>query len=152
GMSISSLMVAGYATIHENFADREAATILGFTGSIAFLAPMLGPLLGALVLEVFSWRAIFAVLCTPTVTFLLILSFIMPQKFRPAAHAKLWESFADYAQLIRCRPYVLLTLAYGCQLGCLMLWVTSSPYLLMKIAGLSRQAYALWQIPVFGAL
>lgn len=149
GMSVASLLVAGYATIHENFGDREATTILGFTGSIAFLAPMLGPLLGALILEAFSWRGIFAVLCTPTVALLTTLAFIMPQKHRPSRRQNLWDSFADYAKLLFERAYVFLTIAYGCQLGCLMLWITSSPYLLMKTHGLSEQAYSLWQVPVF---
>jgi len=149
GMSVASLMVAGYATIHENYGDKEATTILGFTGSIAFLAPMIGPLLGALILELSSWRAIFAALCTPTVALLTALAFIMPQKHRPFAQQNLWHSFADYAKLISARSYVMLTIAYGCQLGCLMLWITSSPYLLMKTHGLSEHVYSLFQIPVF---
>jgi MFS family permease len=149
GMSVASLLVAGYATIHENYGDREATTILGITGSIAFIAPMLGPLLGALLLEAFSWRAIFAALCTPTVALLLILAFIMPQKHRPSRRHNLWHSFADYAKLLREYTYVFLTIAYGCQLGCLMLWLTSSPYLLMKILGWNEKTYSLGHLLIF---
>ena len=48
GASISTLIVGGYATIHEIFDRKEAIKTIAFMNSITVLAPSLGPLLGAL--------------------------------------------------------------------------------------------------------
>src|SRR5690606_33228369 len=78
GMGVASIMIAGYATIHENFDDKRATRILAITGSVSVLAPMLGPLFGALILEAYSWRMIFLLLIIPTILVLLPLFLVTP--------------------------------------------------------------------------
>lgn len=149
GMGVASIMIAGYATIHEAYDDQQATRILSWTGTISVLAPMLGPLLGALVLENFSWRMVFVLLSLPTFICLGLLSVAIPQDYRPVRAKSLLESFGQYKALFKNQQFTSLSMAYGCHFACLILWITSSPYLLMKISNLDERTFALSQIPVF---
>src|SRR3990167_5344961 len=62
GATITSMIVAGYATIHELFDRDKAIHTLSMMASITVLAPSFGPLFGALILQFGSWRVIFAIL------------------------------------------------------------------------------------------
>ena len=52
-------MVLGRAAIRDMYPAREAASKMGYVNMIMALAPMLGPLLGGVIDEMFGWRATF---------------------------------------------------------------------------------------------
>ncbi len=153
GAGVASIMIAGYATIHENFDDRRATRILAITGSVSVLAPMLGPLFGALILEEYSWRMIFFALIIPTLFALGSLALVTPASKTDLVEPKnLLKSFGRYKEVFGNKIFVFKSIAYGLHYGSVMLWITSSPYLLMGQGGMSERVYSLWQIPVFVAL
>ena len=59
GMGLCFIGVIGYATIQELFAEMDAIRIIAIMANAAILAPLLGPLMGALVIHYTSWRWIF---------------------------------------------------------------------------------------------
>lgn len=152
GMGVASIIIAGYATIHENFDDRRATRILAITGSVSVLAPMIGPLFGALILEAYSWRMIFLWLVIPTLLALLPLIMVTPISKRALSEKTLLESFRRYRVVFSNRIFMNKSVAYGLHFACVILWITSSPYLLMAVGGMSERVYSLWQIPIFVAL
>lgn len=152
GMGVASIMIAGYATIHENFDDKKATRILAITGSVSILAPMLGPLFGALILEAYSWRMIFLLLLIPTILVLLPLFLVTPSSNLVVNKISLLKSFSRYKEVFTCREFIGKSISYGLHYGTIMLWITSSPYLLMSLGGMAERQYSLWQIPIFLAL
>ena len=62
GIGVCTMMVAGYASIHDLYDDKRAIHILVWMGSAAVIAPAIGPVFGGLILTVASWRTIFYVL------------------------------------------------------------------------------------------
>ncbi len=153
GMGVASIMIAGYATIHENFNDQQATRILAITGSVSVLAPMLGPLFGALILESYSWRVIFYSLIIPTILALLCLALISPRsKKSDAKSLTLGQSFLGYKKVFLNKVFVGKTSAYSLHYGAVILWITSSPYILIGQGGMSERLYSLWQIPIFVAV
>ena len=59
GCATCSVVVAGYAAIHELYEHKEAIRVLARMSSITILAPALGPLVGGLILQTVGWRFIF---------------------------------------------------------------------------------------------
>ena len=62
GGDVSSMLVTGYAAVHELFATKEAIHTLAKMQSITILAPAFGPLLGGMLLTITDWRWILGVL------------------------------------------------------------------------------------------
>ena len=79
GSAICAIVVPGYAAVHEHFESQSAIKIIAIMGSVTILAPAFGPLLGAIVIEVSHWRAIFWTLTIWGLIAFLILFFVMPE-------------------------------------------------------------------------
>ena len=83
GAMISSMMVSGYACIHESYEHKEAIRLLAIMGGVSVLAPALGPLLGAIVLSFASWRFIFWIIGLLSTIMLISLYYNMPETLFP---------------------------------------------------------------------
>ena len=62
GVGASGPRIVSAAIIRDLFSGREMARILSFSLMLFLIAPALAPMIGALTMEVFHWRAIFGVL------------------------------------------------------------------------------------------
>lgn len=79
GMAITSLIITGYSTIHVLYDQEQAVKIIAWMGSITVFAPAIGPLLGALILKLASWRWIFLILAVGATYCLIYLFKLMPE-------------------------------------------------------------------------
>ncbi|GAA1469322.1 MFS transporter [Nocardiopsis exhalans] len=61
GVGGGGLMIGGQATLAEIISPRERGRYLGLIGSVAVLPAVGGPLLGGVLVDLFSWRWIFAI-------------------------------------------------------------------------------------------
>jgi MFS family permease len=82
GSAVCSVIVAGYAAIHELYDQKEAMKALAIMGSITILAPAFGPLFGSVMLKLFDWRGIFGFLAVLAVIALTMLYKWMPETLR----------------------------------------------------------------------
>ena len=135
--------------------------MMALLANIALLSPLLGPLVGTLLLEWVSWRWLFVLLGGTTVLAWLALYRFMPETlgverrdgtrlaFQPI---HLLPLLSGYAQLLGNRRFVAGSAALGLIGLPLIGWIGLSPVLLIHDEGLSTMEYALWQLPVFGGL
>lgn len=56
GIGLSVISAVGYAAIQENFAERDAIKVMALMANISLLAPLLGPVLGAFLIDYVSWH------------------------------------------------------------------------------------------------
>ena len=56
GFGLSVISAVGYAAIQENFAERDAIKVMALMANVSLLAPLLGPVLGAFMIEHVSWH------------------------------------------------------------------------------------------------
>jgi Bcr/CflA subfamily drug resistance transporter len=152
GIGVSTMMIPGYATIHDLYDDREAVKLIALMGSFAVLAPMIAPLLGSVVLTLSSWRTIFDVVGLLAFLALVGLFFNMPESLKERAVSLSMKSvFKTYASIVSERKFLYTTLSLGCLYGAVILWIVEGPFLLMRHFGLSHVEFSLSQIPVFSA-
>jgi DHA1 family multidrug/chloramphenicol efflux transport protein-like MFS transporter len=78
-----AFVAMGYALVHEKFNDRQAVKICSLMGNVSLLAPLLGPLLGVIIIQNSSWRHIFIV-----TGFIAIISLIGLYLFTPKTETK----------------------------------------------------------------
>lgn len=79
GCVVSSILVTGYAAIHELLDTEQAIKTLAWMGGVTVLAPAVGPFLGSLFISLFSWRNIFFLLAIIAALALYMLYLYMPE-------------------------------------------------------------------------
>lgn len=158
GMGLCYISVIGYAALQEMFSETHAVKLISIMGNVSIIAPLAGPLLGALLLMKYNWRAIFLVIAAFAAVALVGLWRYMPEtvgvKKRDGsmnAQTKLnfKTIFENYKALLTHHAFLLGALSMGFAFIPIIAWIGVSPMILMDKANMSPIEYGLWQIPVF---
>lgn len=151
GSAVCSMVVAGYAAIHETYDTTRAIKITAMMGSVTILAPAFGPLLGALMLQFADWRAIFYFLGIWSLLAIIWLGKVMPETnpVRVPIHFK--DIVQDFLAIAKRRrflhymlPYCLLFMSFIC-------WIVESPFVIIETYHKTPLAYGYIQLAIFGA-
>ena len=121
--------------------------------TIVLLAPVIGPLAGAGLMNFLHWKLLFAIIGAMSLLAWALLIFNMPETvtsqgrgFRPG------EVFSEFVRAFK-QPVVLTgALALSFSNLPIITWVALSPVILIDDGGMSRGAYAWTQVPVFGGV
>jgi DHA1 family multidrug/chloramphenicol efflux transport protein-like MFS transporter len=153
GGMVATMMVSGYAAIHELYHHKEAIRILSLMGSISVLAPALGPLFGALVLYGTSWRGIFLIIAAMAGISISLLYVYMPETLTPSKRQTLdlYALFAKYGRVLGNQTFMLLMCVEGLIFCAFLSWITSGPLLIIDSFHHSALAFGIIQALVFGA-
>ena len=54
-----AFIAMGYAMIHENFNDKNAVKLTALMANVSVLAPIIGPVIGGIIISYVSWRYVF---------------------------------------------------------------------------------------------
>ncbi|WP_445178194.1 MFS transporter [Pseudomonas sp. McL0111] len=161
GMGLGFVVAVSYPALQEVFCETDAVRLMALLGNVALLSPLLGPLIGSLLLEWLSWRQLFLGLGVSAAVTWLGLFACMPETIgvirrdgkRQAAQAfSPKEILRRYLTLIGNRKFVGASLALGLMSLPLIAWIGLAPLLLIQSLGLSVREYGLWQIPIFSAV
>ncbi|CEK09932.1 MFS transporter [Legionella hackeliae] len=160
GMGLCFISVIGYATLQEIFAEMDAVRLIAIMANAAILAPLIGPLLGAVFVKYFNWRYIFVLIGGFALLALWGLWRFMPEpigqtkrdgeqiKAVPLSPKVVLKNYKD---LFINLPVTFGSVALGLLgLPCIV-WIALAPVILIKDANLSVIEYGLWQMPLFGA-
>lgn len=160
GMGLCFIGVIGYAAIQEMFDEMDAIRLIAIMANAAILAPLLGPLLGAVIIHYTSWRFIFILIAMGALMAFWGLWRFMPE---PIGQTKkngeviqriplsMNEVVKNYKLLLKNPSYCLGAMAIGVLGIPCMAWIALAPIILISEAKLSVIQYGLWQLPVFGA-
>lgn len=153
GMGLTVISAVGYAAIQENFEERSAVKVMAIMGNMTLFAPLLGPIIGAFLIDHVSWHWGFVGIAVLALLGALGLKVAMPQdqpeKLIKQPMNTIWH---DFKKVFSNKQFLIMTSALP--LACLpiMLWIALSPVMLVEYLGLSSTQYGLAQIPVLGAL
>lgn len=160
GMGLCFIGVIGYATIQEIFEEMDAIRLISIMANATILAPLLGPLLGAIVIHYTSWRYIFVSIALAALIALWGLWRFMPEpigqtkksgEIIPKTKFSAKEIFKNYKSLLSNKVFCFATLAIGMVGVPCLTWIALAPIILVKEAQLTVIQYGLWQLPIFGA-
>ncbi|PNB48555.1 multidrug transporter MdfA [Pseudomonas sp. GW456-12-10-14-LB2] len=161
GMGLGFVVAVSYPALQEVFCEADAVRLMALLGNVALLSPLLGPLIGSLLLEWLSWRELFLGLGLIAALTWIGLHVCMPETIGVVRHdgsqqAPIPFSFRQissrYLALLRNHRFVGICLALGLMSLPLIAWIGLAPLLLVQLLGLTTREYALWQIPVFSAV
>lgn len=158
GMGLCFIGVIGYAVLQECFTELDAVRLISVMGNITVLAPLAGPLLGAIVIHLSNWRMIFFIVAAFTMVALIGIWRFMPEtvgvKRRDGSELSVSEFrlkpiLRNYHSLIKNKRFILGSAAVGAASVPIIAWIGTSPLILMQKEHFSVIHYALLQLPVF---
>nr|WP_231983236.1 MFS transporter [Pseudomonas mediterranea] len=158
GMGLGFVIAVSYPAIQDMFNESDAVKIMALLGNLALLSPLLGPLLGGLLLQWLSWRELFLLLAGLGAVSWLALWGCMPRHPRPGSQQpppvpfELRALIKRYGALLGHPRFMAASVALGLMSLPLIAWIGLSPLLLIQGQGVTPLVYGLWQIPVFAAV
>lgn len=152
GFGLSVIAAVGYAAIQEAFEERDAIKVMALMANISLLAPLIGPVAGAFLIDHVSWHWGFI-----GIAFLAFLSWFglkakMPVQQQSILKQPLSYIWDDYKKVLKNKTFLAMTLGLPMVAMPLMLWIALSPVMLVEELGLSSMQYGLAQFPVLGGL
>lgn len=150
GSTICSVLVAGYAAIHELFDTKKAIKILAFMSAVTILAPAFGPLIGALIVQFASWRYIFWLLFVLGLISTVLLFLYMPESNKNKHKLRYRQIALDYVKILKNKEFILPTISYCLLVTIFFLWMFTSPFFMIEIYKKSSMFYGLSQAFIFG--
>lgn len=153
GAMISSMMVGGYASIHELYEHKDAIRILAIMGSVSVLAPALGPLCGSVILLFGSWRMIFWITAAFSTVGLIALYINMPETLDSQKRVPLHVGaiMKNYWKVLTNTNFMLLMSVLGFVFAGFISWVTAGPLLVIESLQYSAVMFGCMQAFVFAA-
>lgn len=134
--------VLSLAIIRDLFEGAVARTRLSYVSLVMGVAPMIAPTIGAWVLAVGPWRAIYATLAAGGFVLVLAVALGLEESAPLGAKALtargLWHS---YARVVRHRLSFGYALINALSFGCCFAYISGSPLVLMDVLGVSVQVY-----------
>ncbi|MCW2248142.1 DHA1 family florfenicol/chloramphenicol resistance protein-like MFS transporter [Azospirillum fermentarium] len=136
----SAALVATFATVRDVYANRpEGVVIYGLFSSMLAFVPAFGPIAGAVIGEVFGWRAIFVTLAALTLPALLNAGFRWHET-RPLDEAKTCRSVLPiFASL----DFWVYTVGFSAGMGTFFVFFSTAPLVLIGRAKYSEIEFSL---------
>jgi len=152
GIGLTVISAVGYAAIQETFEERDAIKVMALMANISLLAPLLGPVIGAFLIDHISWHWGFV-----GIAFLAFLSWFglkakMPETKVSIPRQPISYILDDFRQVYKNKRFLGMALALPMVSMPLMLWIALSPVMLVEELGFSSMQYGLAQFPVLGGL
>ena len=154
GMVIPTMIIAGYAAVHELCNQQQAIQLIARMQSVTLLAPSIGPLLGGVILFYTSWHWIFIGLGVWTIVITIGLKTVMPESLpveQRSSQLNIIQSFKQYRFCINNRIFMFYTLAICGLLAIIVIWISASPLLIIGHFHYSTLQFGISQAVVFAA-
>lgn len=153
GATVTSLVIAGYSTIHDLYEQKQAIHLLAIMGSITLLAPAFGPLVGSMIMYFSSWRWVFGCLAIAGVFVITGLFFKMPETVKGNTEKPgLKRIFTQYKNILMNKSFILFSLLPLFLFSALIAWIVTGPFLLIDVFHFEPHAFGIAQAFVFGGL
>ncbi|EXC34761.1 MULTISPECIES: MFS transporter [Acinetobacter] len=152
GIGLTVITAVGYAAIQETFEERDAIKVMALMANISLLAPLLGPILGAFLIDHVSWHWGFIGIALLGFLSWFGLKAKMPEYKQSIPKQPISYILYDFKKVYQDKHFLGLTLALPMVSMPLMLWIALSPVMLVEELGLSSLQYGMAQFPVLGGL
>jgi MFS transporter, DHA1 family, multidrug resistance protein len=138
-------MVIGRAVIVDLATGAHLVRVLNVIAGVGGIAPIVGPLIGAVILQLSHWRVSFWTVAGLGVVMTVAVLVAVPETLpRPRRHSGGLRTFATAGrQVLRNRSYVGYLVVAGSAMGALFAYVATSAFVLQSMNGLSPIAYSM---------
>ncbi|WP_203567433.1 multidrug effflux MFS transporter [Aestuariimicrobium ganziense] len=144
GLSGGWAMVIARAVIVDLAAGADLVRSLNLVSGVGGVAPVVGPLMGGLILLVTDWRVSFWVLTAMSAAMVAAVAIAIPESLPPEKRHSggLGQLLGATGRVLSNRNYVAYLLITGFSMGATFAYVATSAYILQSMNGLSPMLYS----------
>jgi DHA1 family bicyclomycin/chloramphenicol resistance-like MFS transporter len=144
GLAGAVAVVLSRAIVRDLHAGAEAARFLSLMLLVNGVAPILAPVIGAVVLAVTGWRGVFILLAILGAALAASVAVGLPETLPHGRRhgGGVATSVRAFGPLLRDRRFVGLALCQGLALGAMFAYIAGSPFLLQDVLGVSPAWFA----------
>jgi len=145
----SCFIFIGYAMVHELFDDAEAVKLTTILSNAGIFAPLIGPVIGSVIVSQLHWQYVFIVsLLLGVITFAGLFRFMPVGK--PSSHQFNFKSIKQsYLKIFRNKQFMVGILIAGAAITPLTAWIGLSPVIVMDHMQRSYGTYIAYQCIIF---
>jgi DHA1 family bicyclomycin/chloramphenicol resistance-like MFS transporter len=144
-------IVVPRAIVRDIFSPQESAQIFSHLMLVMGLGPILAPILGSFILNVFGWKMIFIFLGAFGILCLLLTKMALPKTKGPDPDEKISNGLKKYLGILHDRNFVVCSFSGGLAMAGMFSYVTGSPFVYLQFFGLSAKYYSLvFAVNAFG--
>ncbi|HUC16593.1 MAG TPA: multidrug effflux MFS transporter [Acetobacteraceae bacterium] len=137
--------VISFAVVRDLFNGAGLRRRLAQISVVRVIAPMIGPSLGAFIMPLGGWRAIYGLTAILACLLLALAVIGLPEsapRFSGAPHVPV-RLITGYARALRNRAILGYSLVNACAFGCLFGYVTGSSLVMIEVLGVSPRIFGL---------
>ncbi|MBD9460121.1 multidrug effflux MFS transporter [Pseudomonas sp. PDM05] len=138
-------MVIPRAIVRDLYTGHEAARLMALLMLVMSVSPILAPLAGSVVISIWSWREVFALLAAVAVACLVMTVVQLPET-HPAERRlgkNLGNAFGSYGALLRDPLFTGLSVVSGFGLATFFVFIGSAPFVYIEYFGLTPAQFSL---------
>jgi len=144
--TVVGAMVLGRATVRDMVDEVHAASMIGYVNTGMALVPMLGPVIGGVLDEMFGWQASFLFLLGCGIAVLVLIWFDMGETARPRTGG-FANQFRQYPGLMLSRRFWGYSATSAFASGAFFAFLGGAPYVGSVVYGLSPAQLGLYFMP-----
>lgn len=154
GLSAGVGLIVGRAVIRDVFDGDDAQRLMSQVSIIFGVAPAIAPMVGAWLLGVSSWPAIFWFLAMFALLMMLSVVWRLPETHPASARApmRIGPMLRGYGQMLRQPSFVRLALAGSFNFAALFLYIASAPALVLDHLKLGEGGFGWFFVPMIGGM
>lgn len=152
GTGLAIVSAVGYAAVQEAFEEHNAIKVMSIMSNLSLLAPLLGPVLGAFLIDHVSWHWGFIGIALLSLISWIGLKKAMPKLQTNTNNKSLTQLLGDFKRTYTNKQFFSLAMALPLVVLPLMLWIAISPMILVDEMHLTSFEYGLFQIPIFSGV
>ena len=149
GAMIGPIFVAGYAAIHEQFSEQQSIKLLALMSIITLIAPILGPIIGASIMQIASWHELFSILTITSCISFIMLFLSMPETIQQKQPLAIVAVASSYYSAIKSYKFIGPILCNCLTFGAMIAWLTMGAFITHSL-GFSEHEYSFTQAYAFG--
>lgn len=136
-------VVISRAVVTDYFDHTKTLKIFTLLALIMSIAPIIGPLLGNMVLGSFDWTGIFWAMCILGIGLAFLTLFFLPETYKSSKRKPIGNVFINYLNILKVVKFTFYAFVAGVANGALMVYVGNGPYLIMEYGNLSGNAFSI---------
>ncbi len=140
-------VVVAAASVRDWFDGQEAARVLSNIGLVMLIAPLVAPAVGAMLVLMQGWQAIFIGLAGYALVMMVWVAKVMPTHVAVAVDRRLSDVARGWGRVLAHRQAMAIILANGLSFSTLFAFITDSAFVYLRFYGVSETVFPL----LFGA-
>jgi DHA1 family bicyclomycin/chloramphenicol resistance-like MFS transporter len=150
----SAASVAAFAMVRDIFPVKENAKIFSSLMLVISASPIIAPSLGGFASIAWGWQSVFIILIVITILIIVLVFTALPESKGPDASFSLLPHhiLRSFAEVFRDPQFTTYAVSGGIAFAGIFVFVSTSPFLYMKLYGLDEKEYGILFAVVVGAM